>query len=141
MSGGTNCAGVRLPGFQRGFSATGGPTFPDVAVLLLLLLLLQTSGGRSEPQGDGDGDGDGSVTDLSPKTEEVVSSSYSCLEAGCRNQEPERTFVSRNPGTSEPSLGHHSEVLTVCVCVFTRKIKSGLDDVSSELCGDGCLKV
>lgn len=28
-----------------------------------------------------------------------------------------------------------------CVCVFTRKIKSGLDDVSSELCGDGCLKV
>lgn len=47
----------------------------DVAVLLLLLLLLQPSGGRSEPQGDGVWEGDGSVTDLSPNTEEAVSSS------------------------------------------------------------------
>ena len=55
----------------------------EVAVLQLLLLLLQPSGGRSEPQGDGDGEGDGSVaTDLRPNTEEAVSSSYSCLDAG-----------------------------------------------------------
>lgn len=66
---------MRLPRCQRGFSATGGAVMADVGVLLLLLLLLQPSGGRSEPQGDGDGEGDGSVTDLSPNTEEVVSSS------------------------------------------------------------------
>lgn len=75
MSSGMKWAGVRLPRCQRGFSATGGAAVADVGVLLQLLLLLQPSGGRSEPQGDGDGEGDGSVTDLSPNTEEVVSSS------------------------------------------------------------------
>lgn len=74
-SSGIKWPGVRLPSCQRGLSATGGPPVAEVAVLLLLLLLLQPSGGRSEPQGDGDGEGDGSVTDLSPNTEEVVSSS------------------------------------------------------------------
>lgn len=67
--------GVRRPWCQRGFSATGGPTAVDVAVLLLLLLLLQPRGGRSEPHGDGVGEGDGLVRDLRPKTEEAVSSS------------------------------------------------------------------
>ena len=65
---------MRLPRCQRGFSATGGPALADVA-MLLLSLLLQPRRGRSEPQGDGDGEGDGSVADLSPNTEEVVSSS------------------------------------------------------------------
>ena len=74
-SSGIKWPGVRLPRCQRGFSAMGGPMVADVAVLLLLLLLLQPSGGRSEPQGDGVGEGDGSVTDLSPNTEEAVSSS------------------------------------------------------------------
>lgn len=74
-SSGIKWPGVRLPRCQRGFSATGGPMVAEVAVLLLLLLLLQPSGGRSEPQGEGVGEGDGSVTDLSPNTEEVVSSS------------------------------------------------------------------
>lgn len=73
---------MRLPWCQRGFSATGGPIAVDVAALLLLLLLLQPGGGRSELQGDGVGEGDGLVRDLRPNTEEVVSSSYSCLEAG-----------------------------------------------------------
>lgn len=77
MSSGRKCVGMRLPRCHRGFSATGGPV-----VLLLLLLILQPSRGRSDSQGDGDGEGDGSVTDLSPKTEEEVSSSYSCLDAG-----------------------------------------------------------
>lgn len=75
MSRGIKWPGVRRPWCQRGFSATGGPTVVEVAVLLLLLLLLQPRGGRSEPQGDGVGQGDGSVADLRPNTEEVVSSS------------------------------------------------------------------
>ena len=75
MSCGMKWAGARLPRCQRGFSAMGGPVLADVAVLLLLLLLLQPRGGRSEPQGDGVGEGDGSVADLSPNTEEEVSSS------------------------------------------------------------------
>lgn len=53
-----------------------------VAVLELLLLLLQPRGGRSEPQGDGAGEGEALTRDLNPNTEEVVSSSYNCLDAG-----------------------------------------------------------
>lgn len=72
---GMNGPGVRLPWCQRGFSATGGPTAVEAAMLPLLLLLLQPSGGRSEPQGDGVGEGDGLARDLRPNTEEAVSSS------------------------------------------------------------------